>query len=770
MVVHVSGGRGALPKALIFAICMIGGAVADPQAGGGGILGFSAHGAATERQLEQRFDSDLSAADMRDWMQTLASAPNQVGSAHDKANAEFILQKFRDWGWDASIEEFSVLYPTPREELMELVAPTHVVARLREPAVLGDSTSQLTDDELPPYNVYGADGDVTAELVYVNQGMPDDYAELEREGVQVKGRIVIARYGGGWRGLKPKLAYEHGAVGCLIYSDPRDDGYGAGDTYPKGGYRPPDSVQRGSVQDLTLYSGDPLTPGVGSTKSAKRLAIRDAKNILSIPVLPISYADAAPLLDALGGRVAPAAWRGGLPLTYHVGPGPALVHLKILSDWQQKPIYDVIAKIRGSQEPDRWIIRGNHHDAWVFGAADPFSGHVALMAEARAIGKLVKEGWRPRRSLVYASWDGEEPGLLGSTEWVETHAEELKAKAALYINSDVNGRGTLDVEGSHSLQHAISQIAGDVGDPETGATVLLRAGAARRVAAYEAGHPLESADEDSEMQLGALGSGSDYTPFLQHLGIASLNVQFRGESDYGVYHSAYDSFDHFRHFVDPTFEYGTALAEVAGRMVLRAADADLLPARESDFAASVSGYDEELHKLVDKTRARTRDLDQLLGDGAFALAQNPRLPRAPPARLADVPPLNFAELDEAVERLKASAKAFDAEYLRIAASEDPRDNAERVRMNAALSGLETALTDPKGLPGRAWYQHMMYAPGLNTGYGVKTLPGIREAIEERHWDQANQYVGVVAHALNAYSHRLDLGVSSGDGRARGSGT
>ncbi len=770
MLAQVSGARRALLRGMIFAGCLIGSALADPPAGGDEIEGFSARGAAVEKQLEQRFDSDLSAADMREWMQKLAAAPNQVGSAHDKANAEFILQKFRDWGWDASLEEFSVLYPTPREEVLELVAPTHVVARLREPAVEGDATSKQTDDELPPYNVYGADGDVTGELVYVNQGMPDDYAELERQGVSVKGRIVIARYGGGWRGLKPKLAYEHGAIGCLIYSDPHDDGYGVGDYYPKGGYRPPDGVQRGSVQDLTLYSGDPLTPGVGATKAAKRLAIRDAKTILRIPVLPISYADATPLLDALGGRVAPAAWRGGLPLTYHVGPGPAVVHLKVLSNWQQQSIYDVIAKLRGSQEPDHWIIRGNHHDAWVFGATDPLSGQVALMAEARAIGKLAKEGWRPRRTLVYASWDGEEPGLLGSTEWVETHAAELKAKAALYINSDTNGRGTLDVEGSHSLQHSISQIAGDVKDPETGATVLQRAGAARRVAAYDAGHPLEPADEADELQLGALGSGSDFTPFLQHLGISSLNLEFRGESDYGVYHSAYDSFDHFRRFVDPTFEYGTALAEVAGRMVLRAADADLLPARESDFAASVSGFDEQLHKLLDSTRAKTRDLDKLLGEGAYTLAQNPRLPRAPPARLAEVPELNFAELDNAVERLKASAKAFDAEYLRVAASEDPRDNAERVRMNAALSGLEAALTDPKGLPGREWYQHMMYAPGLNTGYGVKTLPGIREAIEERHWDEANQYVGVVAHALNAYSDRLAAAAGSADGHVRGSGT
>ncbi len=743
------------------ATLIVGAAAAAPAADADDMQGFSPSGAVLESRLEQRFDAGLSGADMRAWMERMASAPNHVGSAHDKANADFILQKFREWGWSATIEQFSVLYPTPRAEVLELVEPTHFVAKLREPAVPGDATSRQTDDELPPYNVYGADGDVTAELVYVNQGMPDDYAELERQGVSVQGRIALARYGGGWRGLKPKLAYEHGAVGCVIYSDPHDDGYGAGDVYPTGGYRPPDGVQRGSVLDLTLYSGDPLTPGVGATSSAKRLAIQDAGNILHIPVLPISYADAAPLLSALGGRVAPATWRGGLPLTYHLGPGPAVVHLKVLSDWNRKPIYDVIAKIRGAQEPERWIVRGNHHDAWVFGAADPLSGHVAMMAEAQAIGRLVKDGWRPRRTLVYASWDGEEPGLLGSTEWVETHAAELAAKAVLYVNSDMNSRGILDVEGSHSLQHSINQIARDVKDPESGATVGARAGAARRIAAYESGRVAEGGDD---VQLGALGSGSDYTPFLQHLGVASLNVEFRGEADYGVYHSAYDSFDHFRRFVDPSFEYGTALARVAGRIVLRAAQADLLPARESDFAASVAGYDEELHKLLDASRTKTRDLDQLLNDDAYALAQNPQRPRGPPVRPAAVPELSFAALDTAVERLQASATTFDAEYLRIA---DLRtgDDAERQRMNAVLSNLETTLTDPQGLPGRPWYRHMVYAPGLRTGYGVKTLPGIREAIEERRYAQAEEYAGVVARALNAYSDRLDLATGGSVGSA-----
>ncbi len=738
------------------------GMVAADAAGSSDLEGFSNASASAQMQLEQRFDADLSSADLRQWLEQMTSAPNHVGSPHDKANAEFQLAKFREWGWDAAIETFSVLYPTPKEVSVELVAPTHFKARLSEPAIEGDRTSTQTKDELPPYNVYGADGDVTAELVYVNQGMPDDYKELEREGVSVKGKIALTRYGGGWRGLKPKLAYEHGAVGCLIYSDPRDDGYGAGDVYPKGGYRPPDAVQRGSVQDLTLYSGDPLTPGVGAVPGVKRLALKDAKTLLKIPVLPISYADAEPLLKALGGRIAPAAWRGGLPIAYHVGPGPAQVHMKVLSDWSQKPIYDVVAKIRGSEQPDQWIIRGNHHDGWVFGAMDPLSGQVALMAEAKAIGKLVKEGWKPRRTLVYDSWDGEEPGLLGSTEWAEQHAAELKLKAVLYVNSDTNGRGFLQAEGSHAVQHFLSEVARDVKDPETGGSVLARALAERRVSSFESprGDAGARPSASGDLQLGALGSGSDYTPFLQHLGINSVNLGFEGESHYGVYHSAYDSFDHFRRFVDPKFEYGVALAKVAGRIMLRAAQAELIPVRESDFAASVAAYNEELHKLADGMRTKTGELNKLLDDESYKLTTNPDTPRAPPSRVSDVPFLNFAELDNAVVKLEQSAKAFDKEYARLDGGADPAAKAERDRVNAALTVLEQSLMDPHGLPGREWYQHMIYAPGLHTGYGVKTLPGIREAIEERRWDEANQYLGVVSHVLNAYSERMDRAIAA----------
>jgi N-acetylated-alpha-linked acidic dipeptidase len=751
-------------SALLAAVCgaLITAAVAAEGTAGTDLEGFSPAGVAAQSQLEAKFDADLSAADLRGWMQQMSSAPNHVGSAHDKANAEFQLAKFKEWGWDAAIETFSVLYPTPREVAVELIEPTAFKARLSEPPIEGDATSSQEKDELPPYNVYGADGDVTGQLIYVNQGMPDDYKELERLGLSAKGKIVLTRYGGGWRGLKPKLAYEHGAIGCLIYSDPRDDGYGAGDTYPKGGFRPRDAVQRGSVQDLTLYSGDPLTPGVGAVPGAKRLALKDAKTVLKIPVLPISYGDAEPLLTALGGRVVPASWRGGLPLTYHIGPGPAKVHMKVLSDWNQKTLYDVVAKIRGSQEPDHWIIRGNHHDGWVFGAADPLSGQVALMAEARSIGKLVKEGWRPKRTLVYTSWDGEEPGLLGSTEWVETHAAELKSKAVLYVNSDVNGRGFLTAEGSHALQHFVSEAARDVKDPETGATILARTLAARRAASYESGATFATAEagRTGDLQLGALGSGSDYTPFLQHLGVNSLDLAFQGESDYGVYHSAYDSFDHFRRFVDPSFEYGVALAKVAGRVMLRAAQADLIPAHESDFAASVAGFAEELHKLSDGMRAKSRELGKLLDDDVFKLNGNPDKPRTAPSRVDDVPYLNFSELDNAVAKLEQSAKAFDKEYSRLdGGAAQAGDQAERDRINAMLAVLEQTLTVPQGLPGREWYQHMVYAPGMHTGYGVKTLPGIREAIEERRWNEANQYIGVVSRALNAYSSAMDTAIT-----------
>ncbi len=726
------------------------------------LIGMAAANAAEQWELERKFDAGLDPADQRAWLERMSAEPNHVGSAHNKANAEFMLEKFREWGWDAQIETFYVLYPTPKTQALELVAPTPFTARLHEPAVEGDRTSSKTQDALPPYVAYGADGDVTGELVYANQGMPDDYKELDQQGISVKGRIVITRYGGGWRGLKPKLAHERGAAGCIIYSDPRDDGYAAGDVYPKGGYRPPEGVQRGSVEDLPVSSGDPLTPNVGATQAATRLSIEEAKTVMKIPVMPISYADAQPLLAALNGPVAPAAWRGALPITYHLGPGPAKVRLMISSDWGQKPIYNVIARMKGREYPDEWVIRGNHHDGWVFGAWDPLSANVALMAEAKAIGALAKTGWKPKRTLVYASWDGEEAGLIGSTEWVETHADELRQKAVLYVNSDTNGRGFLRAGGSHSFQARINQGTAGVREPQTGVPVLDRLRARVLVDGTKKGAEEEDRKTAKRVEAGApvplqaLGSGSDYTPFLQHLGIASLDIRYGGEDkDIGIYHSVYDSFDHYLRFGDPDFAYGVALAKTIGHVILRVAEADLLPMRFGEFADTVGQYVEEIHKLADDLRERTDRQNRLLDEHAFQLAADPTEHRVPPARESPVPHFNFAPLDNALLKLKKSARNCDEACARAVRSDSGLNEAQRTRLNGLVRGLEQTLIYPHGLPGRGWYRHMIYAPGLHTGYGVKTLPGLREAIEQRLWAEADQYMTIIADALSAYSDRLD---------------
>jgi N-acetylated-alpha-linked acidic dipeptidase len=725
------------------------------------MFGFAADEAATEQALEQRFDADINAGELRGWLKTLSSEPNNVGSPHDKANAEAVRDLFQQWGWDAQIETFEVLYPTLKQHTLEMVGPTKFVASLKEPPVEGDESSSRTDG-LPAYNIYGGDGDVTGDLVYLNFGMPDDYKDLARRGIDVKGKIVITRYGGGWRGLKPKLAQEHGALGCIIYSDPKEDGYGPGDTYPKGGFRPAEGLQRGSVQDMTLYAGDPLTPGVGATKNAKRLKIEQAKTILKIPVLPISYADAQPLLAALAGPVVPSSWRGALPITYHFGPGPAKVHLAISSDWGMKTLYDVIAKIPGSQSPNEWIVRGNHRDGWVFGAWDPLSGQVAMLAEAKAIGELLKSGWKPKRTLVYASWDGEEPGLLGSTEWAETHAEELQHKAVLYVNSDENARGFLDAGGSHVLQRVVNDAGASVKDPESGVSVVARLRAKMMADGYEKGASGEAkrdahiAASGADLPIEALGSGSDFTPFMQHLGIASLNFGYSGEAEQGgVYHSTYDTFEHYVRFGDPQFAYGVALAQTAGHVVLRFADADVLPLQFTDFADTIAGYVEELHKLTEEKRKSAEELDKLLDQNVFVLAADPTRVVLPPAREPAVPYLNFAPLDNAVPRLKASAKAYDALYAKLEAGEIKLSPAQVGELNGLLQGMEQSLTQARGLPGREWFKHLIYAPGMLTGYGVKTLPGVRESIESNQWDVANEYSAATAAVLNAYCTRLD---------------
>jgi N-acetylated-alpha-linked acidic dipeptidase len=723
---------------------------------------FSPAIAATPDQaaLEARFDAAIHPEDISDFMKHMAAEPNQVGSPHDRANAEYELGLFRQWGWDAHIETFNVLYPTPVAEALETMGPAPFRATLTERPVPGDATSARTRDELPAYVAYQGDGDVTAPLVYVNYGMQADYLELHRLGVDVRGKIVIARYGHGWRGLKPKLAQDHGAIGCIIYSDPADDGYGAGKTYPDGPMRPSQGIQRGSVANMPLYPGDPLTPGVGATPDARRLSRADAQVILKIPVLPISYGDAVHFLAPMDGPLAPEGWRGGLPVTYHVGPGPNPVHLMVRSEWSLKPVYDVIATIRGGELPDEWVVRGNHHDGWVFGASDPLSGQSALLAEAKAIGSMVKDGFRPLRTLVYASWDGEEPGLIGSTEWAETHADELKKHAVIYINSDENARGKLGVGGSPDFRHFVNQVVADVTDPETHVPVSTRlradmrvAGAAPGASAREVADAKVAADPARDFPIQALGSGSDFSSFLQHLGLPALDFGYGGEGEAGgVYHSAYDTWEPHSRFVDPGFVYDALLAKTVGRAVLRLADEPLPQQRASDFADAVAGYLTEVKKLADSEREAAAAQAALLRDHAYTLAADPTEHTEPPAALGPVPFLEFAVLDNAVARLKQEAHAYDA-ALSHHGAELSADRAAKLR--ALMLTIDQTIAPDIGLPGRPWYRNLITAPGYYTGYQAKTLPAVREAIEERRWGDADRYAGLTASALDRYSDRLD---------------
>ncbi|MFZ2983380.1 MAG: transferrin receptor-like dimerization domain-containing protein, partial [Sphingobium sp.] len=716
-------------------------------------------GGALNPAHEAALDASISSADQVAWMKDMASAPNHVGAPHDRANAEMILAKFREWGWDAEIETFDVLYPTPISTTVEMVTPEKIVLGGQEPAIPEDATSGNTATALPPYVAFQGDGDVTAGIVYVNYGLPADYDALERRGVSVKGKIAVARYGGGWRGLKPKLAQEHGAVGCIIYSDPADDGYGEGDVYPKGGARPDFGVQRGSVADMTTYPGDPLTPGIGATKNAKRLTRDQAATILKIPVLPMSYGDARKLLAAMDGPIAPDSFRGGLPITYHLGGSDAVkLHLAVKSDWSLKTVYNVIAKLKGSELPDQWVVRGNHHDAWVFGASDPLSGNVAMLSEAKALGALVKSGWRPKRTIVYASWDAEEPMLLGSTEWAEAHGKELQQKAIIYINTDGNGRGVLGAEGSHDWQHMVNQVAADVTDPQTGASVGERLRAKIRTDAYDKigktdATALKAAETGDDLPIGALGSGSDFSTFLQHLGIPALNIGYGGEEESGgVYHSIYDSYDHFTRFDDPGLAYGATLSKTIGRMVLRIADADTPPQRFGDLATTVARYLDEVRKLADDRKAEDDTRAKLLTAGAFKLSSDPRKPVTPPRADPTTPFVELAPLANGVETLKKSAAAFDAAYAAQGAKLTP---AARTKLNAMLQNIDQLLLSERGLPMRPWYKNLIYAPGRFTGYGAKTLPGVREAIEERRFDDANLYAKLTGEALTAYAVRLD---------------
>ena len=709
------------------------------------LTGYSSDTLSVEHSWEKKFQEGVMPANIRENMRRLSARPHHVGSPYDKDNAEWILAKMKEWGFDARIETFNVLFPTPKERVVELLEPTKFTAKLQEPELAFDPTSNQTAEQLPTYNAYSADGDVTAPLIYVNYGDREDYEQLDRLGISAKGAIVIARYGEGWRGTKPKVAAEHGAIGCIIYSDPKGDGFFQGDDYPAGGWRPREGVQRGSVMD-TDYPGDPLTPGVGATADAKRLSIQQAKTITKIPVLPISYADALPLLSALKGPVAPENWRGGLSITYHVGPGPAKVHLKVLSNWDIKPIYDVIGTLHGADD-GQWILRGNHHDAWVNGADDPISGQAEMLEEARMLGELHRQGWAPKRTIIYCAWDGEEPGLLGSVEWVETHVSDLRKHAVAYINSDSNERGYFFPGGTQDLQNFISGVARGVEDPETHMTVFDRSHLYSIAKAKDA-EERKDLRARNDLVVTALGDGSDFTAFQDFAGISTLDISFGGEDDGDQYHSIYDDFYWYTHFIDTDFVYGRALAQTGGTAMMRLADADLIPYDYSPQAEAIAKYEEELEKLLKDKQDEFTERNLQLKEGVFTATADPRKPSVPPP-VETVPPyMNFAPMKNAIDLLKKSSERYSKALADWQAKGSHPLSAQALEpINADLLGISRLFLNEKGLPERPWFKNQIYAPGAYTGYGAKPIAAVREYMDEKKWREAEAQVPQVAQVI-----------------------
>ena len=708
----------------------------------------------SQSELESEFDKTLNPKNLDTWMKHMSSKPHHVGSPWSKQNAEYAANKFKEWGFESRVETFEVLVPFPKIRKLSMIAPNKVELKLFEPAVEGDRSSEMTKDVLPGYNAFSADGNVTGELVFVNYGLNEDYEELKRLGIDVKGKIVIAKYGRSFRGIKPKIAHEQGAIGCIMYSDPKDDGYVVGDVYPVGPYRNEFGIQRGSVLDMPARPGDALTPGYAATQDAERLSINEASTIMKIPVMPISYADALPLLKAIKGPVVPDSWKGGLPITYHIGPGPAKVNLHLEFDWSLRTAYNPVGRMKGSVYPDEWIMRGNHHDGWGHGASDPISGMVSLMEEARAIGELTKTGWRPKRTLIYAGWDAEEPGLLGSTEWVEYNLNDIREKMVVYINTDGTGVGYLSMGGSHSLEKFVNEVIRDVDDPVHDVSLDNRLRSRMRVREHNSGTFGEGREsERQDLRMYAMGVGSDYTAFIHHAGVPALNMAFGGESGGGSYHSLYDTYEHYKRFSDGKFIYGTTLSKVNGRLVLRLSEADILPFRFVNMVDNIGKFVEQNKKLSEDIRKSTKSLNDLLDNNDFAISSNPKKTYLPPKRLLQVPEFDFKPLDAALARLSTSAWKYEEALLKF--QKGSLTTERKSEINALLRNVDQAFINSKGLPRRDWFKNMMYAPGYYTGYGVKTLPGIREGLEERKWNEVRVYIKEVSKALDRASENIN---------------
>ena len=727
---------------LVFTISLLGSlALADGQ-----LLGFDETTSTVQHELETVFDSHIDRTEMDEWLREFSSEAHHVGSPKGKKNADALAALFRSWNYAVEISEYQVLFPEPLTRELELLYPYQFSASLTEDSLEEDPSTSVIDNLLPPYNAFSIDGEVEGELVFVNYGTPADYEILERYGISVAGKIAISKYGGSWRGIKPKLAGEKGAIATIIYSDPGDDGYGPGDVYPEGPFKHDSGVQRGSVMDMPTYPGDVLTPGIGATTDARRLPKEEAPTITQIPVLPISYRDALPLLEAMGGAVVPNEWRGGLPITYHLGPGPARIRLKLEFDWKMVTAYNVIARLEGSQYPDEWIIRGNHHDGWNHGAADPISGLIALLSEAKAMSRLANDGFGPARTVIYAAWDAEEPGLIGSTEWAEHHAVELQEHTVAYLNTDGNGRGFVNIGGSHVLERFFNEVIADIDDPQTGVSVKERRRANLSINSSNENARTEAKNR-SDLRISPLGSGSDYTPFLQHLGIASANIGFGGESAGGSYHTMYDTYEHYTKWIDPGLVYGEVLAQVAGHATLRLANAPRLPFEFKGFTDNISVYISEIETLADNMRTNTEETNQNITDGIYDLILDPTKSFGPPAVQTQVPFFNFAPLKNALARLESAAENYETTIAGgIAATTEE---------NYLLYQTERELIRQEGLNGRPWYKHHIYAPGFYTGYGVKTIPGVREAIEQRQFDEVAEQIDIAAEVLTKMAVKVE---------------
>ena len=675
--------------------------------------GFSSENGLAEKRWEEQFRAVPQPKSAREHLRRLTLEPHIAGTKEDYATAIYVRDQFRSYGLNAELKEYDVWLPYPNAPgIVELITNRRQRLSVTEAVVPRDPTSS-NPKITPLFNGYSASGDVTGPLVYANYGLPTDYEELKKLGVDVKGKIVIVRYGNSFRGVKAKVAQDHGAIGCIIYSDPADDGYMQGDVYPKGPWRPVASGQRGSVQYLFDYPGDPLTPGKPAIDGVPRLKPEEATDLTRIPVQPIAYDVAKTMIAPLQGPVRPKGFQGGLPFAYHVGgTSDVKVRLKTDMDYKTRKIWNVVARIDGSEQKDRWIVMGNHRDAWVFGAVDPNSGTSAMLEVARGFGELLKQGWTPKRTIFLCSWDAEEYGLIGSTEWAEEYATDLREKAVAYLNVDVAvAGGNFGASSVPSLWKVLRGVTRDVKDPKKGTSIYQQ----WQERAREARLP---GDPIIEARIDSLGSGSDYTPFLQHLGVPSIDMGFNG--DYGVYHSAYDSFYWMDHFGDPGFVYHVAAAQLWGTLGMRLANADVLPFDYTDYANQLQQFFNEAMKF-----AKEYKLDSSFDEKAMNNA--------------------IEEFGKAAER---------AERIQQRASSQTGDKAKLANINDTLIAVEREFTDERGLRGRSWYKHQIYAPGIYTGYAAQPLTDFRQSIDDRNSTNTRESLQRIVEAIKRATERL----------------